>query len=546
MGIIPPTMPLTVTVAPCRPICGAAFLLLSVIGCGHGGPIRATLKNGVERPQPAVILFIADGLGADMLERGCAEGWLPNIQRRFVQAGLRVENAMTAVPAITYPSIVTLLTGASPARHEIVGNRWFDPRDFRFRNSLTINTYRAVNRDFESPTVYERLAPAPTAGIQCPIRRGVTKNFANWAASGVMWFFRDYTAVDKLTVDSLPRVVLWANSLSRWPSLLTVYFPGLDTVGHVHGPESEKYRWAAWHVDHQVGRVCDWLESQDLLKSSYIVLTSDHGQVEIRSDGRVDLMALLRDAGRSPTDRQIQDGKLEDRRRHFNAFDTVACWRDGRFGIVHFKGAGGWSDPPTFAEVEAVAARFCQGSQRGAAAAPHGIQLVAYLRSQCEAGLIGPDGAARIIERETTAGVEYAYAPQPADVFGYLATPELAGFVAAGFHSSRDWLGATCRAAIPDVVPHLIPLLRCRRAGQMLVICADGYSLSGERGGHGGLLRREMRVPLLIAGPGIAPGSSLEMSRAVDLTPTLLTLLGRQAAIGDDLEGRALPLRSAD
>lgn len=535
------------------------LFLACLSGCGHGGPITARLSAHVARPQPGVILFLADGLGADTLERGCAEGWLPNIRKRFVEGGLSVEHAMTAVPSITYPSIVTLLTGTTPAHHETVGNRWFDPRDYRFRNSLTINTYRAVNNDFEPATVYERIAPDASASIQCAIRRGVTRNFANWAASGVMWHFHNYTAVDKLTVDSLPRVIGWANRSGRWPSLLTLYFPGLDTVGHIHGPDSKEYRWAAWHVDHQIGRACDWLESQDLLKSIVIVLTSDHGHVQIRADGRLDLMAMLRAAGRNATDRRFQDGKREDRKRHFDAYDTVASWRDGRFATVHFKGAGGWEEPPDFEEVDAIVGRFCAananlppptaGHDPGAAdasrtapplIAPGGVELVAYLRSEREAALIGARGTARVLERRAPSGPEYAYVPDTADLFGYTHASPLAEFVAAGFHDSRSWLEATCTTNYPDAVPQIIPLLRCRRAGQMLVLCAEGYTFSHERGGHGGLLRREMRVPLLFAGPGILPGSTLRTSRAVDLTPTLLKLLGHDRA--EPGEGRALPV----
>ena len=570
---------------------GAAIVLLALgltNGCGPGQPSRWNLRPTVERPRPAVVVFLVDGLPPRFVEWGCADGSLPNIRRRFCDGGVRVERATTSVPAITYAAIATLLTGVGPGRHQIVGNRWFDPDARLFRNYATIEHYRDVNTDFETPTIYERIDPAASVSVQAAHRRGVTKNIANWALSGTMWFFGDFTAVDKLTASSIWRITRWANRQGRWPTLLTLYFPGLDSVGHEVSPSSTKFRWAVWHADWQVGRVCDWLERQGLLETTYLVLVSDHGMIDVRPEGFIDLVALVRDGwGRRVTDEMRQDGSFEQRARFYDAFDTVVAHQDGRGASLHFRGPAGWDTPPSPDLVEAVLHSPPEDLRLWNI---RGVELVAYLAStngepvgtgvfgdksaqqppslsgrgwgrvessdalhlrppskqaiassgRLEVVLRSAAGSARILTQPGPGGDEFAYVPDDGDVLGYLADPDLAAFVAAGFHPSRAWLAATADQRLPDVVPHLPPLLHVRRAGQVVVFAAPGYSFVREAGGHGGLDRDERLMTFLLAGPGIEPGTVIATARSVDLVPTLLDLLGVEYDEDEWLEGVSL------
>jgi len=513
------------------------LVLLILSGCGHGRPSRWNLHPQVERPQPGVVLFIVDGLPPRFVEQGCREGWMPNVRRYFCDGGLRVERATTTLPAITYAAMATLLTGVGPGTHGVVGNRWFEPRRRLFRDYATIEHYRDVNSDFDIPTIYERLRPATSISIQAAHRRGATKNIANWALSGTMWFFGDYTAVDKLTASSLWRVTRWANRQRRWPTILTLYFPGLDSVGHRYGPDSQRFRWAVWHADWQIGRICAWLERQGLLETTYLVLVSDHGMVAVRPDGHIDLLKLLRDGwGRRATDRMLQNEPSAGRAAYYDQFDTVVTHQDGRAAALHFRGPNDWDTPPDPAAVERILT--------DAPADLHlwnipGVELVAYLRGADEVVLRSAIGEARILTRPGADGPEYAYEPTSGDVLGYMDDAELAAFVSAGFHSSREWLEATADQRLPDVVPHLPGLLGTPRAGQVVLFAQPGYSFAPEAGGHGGLDRDERLMTFLIAGPGIVPARTVRAARAVDLVPTLLDLLNVECD-EEWLEGESL------
>lgn len=492
-------------------------------GCGPGRPSRYNLRPDVRRPNPGVVLFLVDGLPPRTVAKGCREGWLPNFRERFWEGGLRVRHATTCVPSITYAAIATLKTGVGPATHGIIGNRWFDPDEALFRDYCLIRTYDKVDRDYDTPTIYERIDPRPSATVQTVHRRGADQIIRNWALSGTMWAFRDYTAVDKLAVSSLFRVIGWANRHKRWPDLVTFYLPGLDSVGHVTGPDSAAFRRAAIHADYQFGRLYAWLDRQHLSESTYVILISDHGIAPVNRGGRINLVNLLRTGwGRNVTDRLLQDGPAAPRRRHFERYDTVVNWRDGRQGSIHFRGDAGWQEPPTPGAVAQILASPPTELRLWNQA---GIELVAYLASPDEAILRNARGQARITRRTGPTGPEYRYIPVPDDVLGYTADRQLASFIHQGFHADREWLAATATATYPDVVPQLIPLLNLRRAGQVVLFTAPGYSFVKERGGHGGIHRDEMLMTLYIAGPGIEPGSTIEYGRAVDVAPTILDLL---------------------
>lgn len=506
-------------------------------GCGdHGGPITTRLQPGVQRPDPGVVILFGDALRADVIEQGCRDGTLPSIRRYFHEGGMRCEHAITCIPSITYPVMTTMLTGATPDRHGIVGIWWFDRDAPRLRNYATIRHYRTLNHEFapEWSTLYERLAPEPSVSVQHPITRGLQWNFDNWAPSGVMWFFGDFTAVDKLTASTLEHVAARANWDRQWPTVLMLYFPGPDALGTDRGASSPEYAWSIRHFDHQVGRVCDWLEREGLLDTTYVVLISDHGLVD--TPQHIDLLGLVRDGwGRAATNQVVQDGSEQHRRAFWDQYDTVVIDQGTRFGMLYFRGDSGWAEIPAPMEVERIITDRPADQQLWNLP---GIDVVAYLSPDGDVILRSPRGRARIESRQTDAGREFRYVPIPDDVLGYTADPSVAAFVSAGFHDERAWIDRTADQSYPAVVPYLGPMLEHRRTGEVFVFPEAGFTLNGEPGGHGGLDPAEMRFTLYIRGPGLTPGGTWPVAHMVDIVPTLLNLLNQPT---DDLGLQGVP-----
>lgn len=511
--------------------------LIALPGCGPGGPISTRLRADVQRPDPAIVIFFVDGLPPQLVEEGCRDGWLPNIKKRFRGGGAHAQRMVTCVPSITYAATSTLLTGVRPPTHGVIGNRWFDPGAALFRSYVTIENYRDINEDVRGLTLYEHIQPDTSANIQTALTRGVTKSIANWAVSGVMWHFRDYTAVDKLSVTSLGSVANWANRRRQWPTVLMCYMPAIDTVAHHFGVSGDRFVRGMEHVDYQIGRACDWLERESLLETTYIILLSDHGMVDVDPNGHIDLVRLVReDWGGNATSHMLQNDPLVYRRGYYDRYSIVVDYRDGRRASLHLRGESGWHEPPPPEVVEAILTKPPEDARIWNIP---GVALAAYLASDDEAVLRDPTGMSRVLARQGVDGPEYAYAPEPDDVLRYTDDPDLAAFVSAGFHRPADWLQATVDQETPDLVPHIIALLHMRTAGQLIVFAEPGYSFKDERGGHGGIHRTEMLMTFMIAGPGIMPGTTIDLARAEDILPTLLELLGREPVGDARLEGHS-------
>jgi hypothetical protein len=100
-------------------------------------------------------------------------------------------------------------------------------------------------------------------------------------------------------------------------------------------------------------------------------------------------------------------------------------------------------------------------------------------------------------------------------------------------HGVGDDYRAAARAADAMLRARLAALDLSRDA---IVITADHGHVA--RGGHGGLEPEVMAVPLVIAGAGVAPGTTARDAHLVDVAPTVAALLGVPAP--GHAEGRAL------
>lgn len=73
--------------------------------------------------QPTVVVCV-DGFDPTYLEKGCAEGILPNLSK-FLKSGFHT-TANCAMPSLTNPNNVSIITGVPTAIHGIAGNFYLD------------------------------------------------------------------------------------------------------------------------------------------------------------------------------------------------------------------------------------------------------------------------------------------------------------------------------------------------------------------------------------------------------------------------------------
>lgn len=514
-------------------------------GCTTYDAVEIGLQPRVQRPRPAAVVFFVDGLDPARFEELLAAGRLPNIDRHFVAGGVRVENAFVSLPAITYANSVSLVTGVFPGHHGITGNRWFDRYALVLQDYTFIKTYQQVDEDFTAPTIYEMLGDEFTATMTVPVRRGATRPVDNWMSVGIAWYFDMHAMVNQLAVTRLGLLGEIANRAGRWPRLIVTYFPTTDTVSHERGSDDPLYAEVLEDVDARIGQFLASLVRAGLYDQTYRVLVTDHGVVP--TPDRCAVETFLEGLG-IPVRSELfgRDEPFEERLEHFGPARAVVVSGGNRRSSLHLRAGDGWWQRPTPGQIDAFARTFAEPAalpadlRRAVAGRTFPelllglkpVQFVAVREGEGVVRLLSEAGTARITRRRDGDAPAYRYEVLSGrDPLGYAADPAVAAVLDGGFHPSRAWMAATARAEHPDVVPQLPEYFDSPRAGDVVLFARPGWCFGGDdRGGHGGLTRRELAVPFYVGGPDLAGGASIPVARTVDLTPTLLGLLGRPEA----------------
>ena len=522
---------------------------LAPLGCIPNEPPKIELSPVTHVPVKLGMVLWVDGVGADTLEAMAAKGELPNISKYLIARGVTVGSAVASIPTITYPNNISFITGVLPGHHGITGNSWFDRNRLVFQNYSFVKSYLMVNRDFGYKTIYEMLNQDFSSTILTPAHRGATEPFNNMISAGTAWFLGYQDTISHLTTLRFNDISALANRSGRWPEYIFAYFSSPDTVNH-HKGQGQEYRDIIIDFDQQVGHICQSLEKAGLLDRTYISLISDHGITGSRQ--HLDMGEYFETKLGIPTssDDFGYVHSFDARLKHFQDARAVVCVNGDRQVAIHLRPGEHWWVRPTLAETEGFT-KFCsdawlksppsQSLPQVLAALP-ATDLVVVRVDENNLRILNTGGTAELTRGRTDGGNVYRYrAMQGVDPLGYKADHRTAGLMDGQFHDAQQWLDASAGGERPDVVAQLLELNDSPRAGDILLFAKDGWDYGHEDlGGHGGLTRRELIVPWIIAGPGLPRGGHIEGARSVDLVPTMMDLLGRADSIPPGLDGRSI------
>jgi len=82
-------------------------------------PSTRSVVRAADRQVRHIVLVSVDGLSASYLSDARAK--LPNL-RAIAAKGVSAEDMLASFPSVTWPSHTSLVTGAVPARHGVIGN----------------------------------------------------------------------------------------------------------------------------------------------------------------------------------------------------------------------------------------------------------------------------------------------------------------------------------------------------------------------------------------------------------------------------------------
>jgi len=222
-----------------------------------------------------IAVVLVDGLGLHLLP--LAAPGAPVLADVLAGRLGTVLELTSAFPSTTPVSLVSLGTGAAPGGHGQVGFFLNIPGTDRVLDPLTW-------RDDPDPAGWQ---PVPTQFARA-VAAGVHASVASrpeYAGTGLtVSAYRGARYRGAANLDELAAQVL--AGLADAPALSYGYHPTLDSMGHVYGVDSDQWRAAATEVDGLLARLVDGLPTDAAL-----LITADHGQLDVPADLRFDIDA---------------------------------------------------------------------------------------------------------------------------------------------------------------------------------------------------------------------------------------------------------------
>jgi hypothetical protein len=269
-----------------------------------------------------------DGLRPDLV----GPDLTPNLYR-LQQAGVTLARHRTVYPSETRSAFPSLVTGATPDRHGMVGNKYVDRSVSPPRYIDTSDAVLLRRLDTESggqlmsaPTLGEVLAAAGrTLAVLATNTPGTTRlfhhkaeDFGHMRLSGhfpeactpaetlaeVEAMFGPLPPVPPRGEPDLDAQVLITSAFLDlvWPRLrpdVTILSYGEpDTCSHFNGTGGAKTRAVIAHCDKEFGRILDWWEAEGRAAGVQVFAISDHGHITAHT--RVSVVEELRPAGFAP------------------------------------------------------------------------------------------------------------------------------------------------------------------------------------------------------------------------------------------------------
>jgi len=227
-------------------------------------------SGGVNQPlqleRPYVVMVSLDGFRHDYLDLFPT----PNL-RRLADRGVRARGLIPVFPVNTFPNHYSIATGMYPDAHGLVSNSFYDPargESYSLSDRTTVEDgswyggepiwVTAETQGMVAASFYWVGSEAPVQGIQ-----------------PTHWRRFDADVPYETRVD---QVLEWLSEPEEHrPHMVTLYFEGVDAVGHNFPPESPELADAVVLVDRMIGRLMEGIEALPFGDLVYLIVVSDHG-----------------------------------------------------------------------------------------------------------------------------------------------------------------------------------------------------------------------------------------------------------------------------
>ena len=284
-------------------------------------------------PARQVAVLLVDGLGLHLLPAAAAVA--PTLADAVAGRFGTLQELRSPFPSTTPTSLVTLGTGVESGEHGVVGFTANVPGTDRVLTHVLWRDDPPPRKWQPVPSLFDR---AEAAGISTAV---VARPM--FAASGLTvaaYGSGRFVGADR-SGDIAAAMVAELRAGTR---LVYGYYPSVDTAAHAHGIASEQWQRAVDSTDRLITRI-----TESLPDGAVLLVTADHGGLDVPAVGRVDLSADPRLAA------GIRVVAGEPRVRYLHTApgataDVLATWREllaGRARVLSREEAlaTGWYGP---------------------------------------------------------------------------------------------------------------------------------------------------------------------------------------------------------
>ncbi|MGN8025896.1 alkaline phosphatase family protein [Microbacterium sp. 22242] len=233
----------------------------SITGVAHDLLGALTGSAAELPPVRSAVLAVVDGLGATQLRSHAGHA------RRLAGAMTKKDVLSSVFPSTTAAALTSLLTGADPGRHGLVGYQVRDPRSGALVNQLS--GWEQAGADpavwQTEPTVFERAIALGRPAFAVGLPEYAHSGFSAATLRGAD-FRSARSAADRMAM---------ALSLAEEHegALVYCYLPEADKAGHKHGVASAEWVAALEDVDAAMPAA--------LPAGVGMLVTADHGMVDV-------------------------------------------------------------------------------------------------------------------------------------------------------------------------------------------------------------------------------------------------------------------------
>ena len=260
-------------------------------GTGLGAVLPGAARAlGVAVDRPAITLpsarsvcvVVIDGLGLRLLEEAAAQApfltalLVAGRETRELTARTELTELTVGCPSTTATSMGSFGTGLPPGQHGLLGYEVMDPDRGVLLNELKWDPGTDPLAWQPHPTVFQVLAAdgVRVTRVGNPEFDDSGLTLAALRGGGFVGAKRLYSRVDIAVAALAP----------PGRSLVYLYWGDLDGAGHGHGWRSAQWTRELRHVDREIARL-----ARRLPTGTVLVVTADHGMVDIPHGDRVDL-----------------------------------------------------------------------------------------------------------------------------------------------------------------------------------------------------------------------------------------------------------------